>query len=39
MNTDGEVFEVTRCDYHVRRGAARFFAGEKPFTRESRQES
>jgi diacylglycerol kinase (ATP) len=35
VNTDGEVFEVNRCTYRVRHRAARFLAGEKPFTEES----
>ena len=31
VNTDGEVFSVTRCEYRVLPGVARFFAGEAPF--------
>ena len=31
VNTDGEVFSVTRCEYRVLPRAARFFAGEAPF--------
>ena len=31
INTDGEVFEGSRCEYRVRRQAARFFAGDAPF--------
>jgi diacylglycerol kinase (ATP) len=32
VNTDGEVFEDTRCDYRVLPRAARFLAGDAPFT-------
>ena len=32
VNTDGEVFEGMRCEYRVRRQAARFLAGDSPFT-------
>jgi diacylglycerol kinase (ATP) len=32
INTDGEVFEATRCEYRVRRRAARFFVGDSPKT-------
>jgi diacylglycerol kinase (ATP) len=31
INTDGEVFEGNRCEYRVRRKAARFFSGDAPF--------
>jgi diacylglycerol kinase (ATP) len=31
VNTDGEVFEDTRCDYRVLPGAARFLVGDAPF--------
>jgi diacylglycerol kinase (ATP) len=31
VNTDGEVFGVTRCEYRVLTRAARFLAGEAPF--------
>lgn len=31
VNTDGEVFEGTRCSYRVLPKAARFFAGDAPF--------
>ena len=30
VNTDGEVFEVSRCDYRVLPKAARFLAGDAP---------
>ena len=30
VNTDGEVLEARRCEYRVRRRAARFFCGPKP---------
>jgi diacylglycerol kinase (ATP) len=33
VNTDGEVFEGVSCEYNVLPGAARFFAGDAPFTR------
>lgn len=33
VNTDGEVFEGRVCDYRVMPRAARFFAGEAPFSR------
>jgi diacylglycerol kinase (ATP) len=32
VNTDGEIFEDTRCEYHVLPRAARFLAGDAPFT-------
>jgi diacylglycerol kinase (ATP) len=32
VNTDGEVFEDTRCDYRVLPRAARFLVGDAPFT-------
>jgi diacylglycerol kinase family enzyme len=32
VNTDGEMFEVDRCRYTVRRAAARFFCGAEPHT-------
>jgi diacylglycerol kinase (ATP) len=32
VNTDGEVFEDTRCEYRVLPRAARFLAGDAPFT-------
>jgi diacylglycerol kinase (ATP) len=32
VNTDGEVFEDTRCEYHVLPRAARFLVGDAPFT-------
>ena len=32
VNTDGEVFEDMRCDYRVLPRAARFLAGDAPFT-------
>jgi YegS/Rv2252/BmrU family lipid kinase len=35
VNTDGEVFSVTRCEYRVLPGVARFFAGEAPFAEAS----
>ena len=31
VNTDGEVFEDTRCDYRVLPQAARFLVGDAPF--------
>lgn len=31
VNTDGEVFEDTRCDYRVLPHAARFLVGDAPF--------
>jgi diacylglycerol kinase (ATP) len=31
VNTDGEVFEDTRCDYRVLPRAARFLVGDAPF--------
>ena len=31
VNTDGEVFTVSRCEYRVLPRAARFFAGSAPF--------
>ena len=31
VNTDGEVFNVKRCEYRVLPGAARFLAGDAPF--------
>ena len=31
VNTDGEVFTASRCEYSVLPAAARFFAGERPF--------
>jgi diacylglycerol kinase (ATP) len=31
VNTDGEVFEGTRCEYRVRPKAARFLVGDAPF--------
>jgi len=31
VNTDGEVFNVKRCEYRVLPGVARFLAGEAPF--------
>ena len=33
INTDGEVFTATRCDYSVLPRAVRFFAGDAPFVR------
>jgi diacylglycerol kinase family enzyme len=35
VNTDGEVFSVSRCEYRVLPKAARFFAGTAPFAAES----
>jgi diacylglycerol kinase family enzyme len=32
VNTDGEIFEDTRCEYRVLPRAARFLAGDAPFT-------
>ena len=32
VNTDGEVFEGQRCEYRVRPRAARFLAGDSPYT-------
>ena len=32
INTDGEVFDASRCEYGVRHKAARFFAGDVPTT-------
>lgn len=32
VNTDGEVIETTHCRYSVARRAARFLAGDPPFT-------
>ena len=32
VNTDGEIFEDTRCEYRVLPRAARFLAGAAPFT-------
>jgi diacylglycerol kinase (ATP) len=32
INTDGEVFDATRCEYRVRHKAARFLAGDEPTT-------
>jgi diacylglycerol kinase (ATP) len=31
VNTDGEVFNVSRCEYRILPRAARFFAGSAPF--------
>ena len=31
VNTDGDVFSATRCEYSVRPRAATFFAGDAPF--------
>jgi diacylglycerol kinase family enzyme len=31
INTDGEVFTATRCEYSIRPRAATFFAGDAPF--------
>ena len=35
VNTDGEVFSVSRCEYRVLPSAARFFAGTAPFAAEA----
>ena len=35
VNTDGEVFNVRRCEYRVLAKAARFLAGEAPFAGEA----
>lgn len=32
VNTDGEMFETSRCEYRVQRGAATFFCGPEPHT-------
>ncbi|MGZ5429549.1 MAG: diacylglycerol/lipid kinase family protein [Thermoanaerobaculia bacterium] len=32
VNTDGELLDATACEYRVRPGAARFFAGDETFT-------
>lgn len=32
INTDGEVFDASRCEYRLRHKAARFFAGDVPTT-------
>ena len=32
VNTDGEVLEASRCRYHLRPRAARFLAGDAPYT-------
>ena len=32
VNTDGEVLEASRCHYHLRPRAARFLAGDAPYT-------
>jgi diacylglycerol kinase (ATP) len=32
VNTDGEVFEASRCEYRVLPGAVSFFAGDAPLT-------
>jgi diacylglycerol kinase (ATP) len=39
VNTDGEVFEGRRCTYRVLPRAARFLAGDAPFTSMPRQGS
>jgi diacylglycerol kinase (ATP) len=31
VNTDGELFEASHCEYRVRPRAARFFCGEQPW--------
>jgi hypothetical protein len=32
VNTDGEVLETDRCRYRVEARAARFLAGDAPYT-------
>ena len=39
VNTDGEVFDEARCEYRVLPRAARFLAGDSPFTVRSQEQA
>jgi diacylglycerol kinase (ATP) len=39
INTDGELLSARRCEYRVRPRAARFFAGDAPFSAEAPAEA